>query len=353
MGILLRKMGLDFVILEKDEVGSSFVNWPPETRFISPSFTGNSFGAPDLNAVSPETSPAFSLNTEHPTGKEYAEYLKLLASHYKLPVVTKAKIEKVTKKKNKYILTTERGKVDVHHLIWAAGEYQYPRQNSFPGSEHCIHNSQIKSWEDVDGDNICIIGGYESGMDSAVQLAKLGKSTHVIDSGDPLNDRRSDSSYSLSPFTKDRVEEYGDFISMTANTRIKEITHDGDSYILHTEEGEQLSSLTEPILANGFSSSLTLIEDLFEWKDDYPVLSEYDESTISPNLYLAGPQVFHSKALFCFIYKFRQRFPIIAESITKKLGLNKKKRVQTVIKDYKNKNFYLKDLSCCNDECSC
>ena len=39
-------------------VGESFLRWPAETRFISPSFTGNFFGAPDLNAITPDSSPA-------------------------------------------------------------------------------------------------------------------------------------------------------------------------------------------------------------------------------------------------------------------------------------------------------
>ncbi len=61
VGIVLQKLGIDFLILEKDSVGSSFRKWPKETRFISPSFTGKFFKMPDLNAISPETSPAFNL----------------------------------------------------------------------------------------------------------------------------------------------------------------------------------------------------------------------------------------------------------------------------------------------------
>ncbi|MEO1022188.1 MAG: NAD(P)-binding domain-containing protein, partial [Bacteroidota bacterium] len=70
-GILLQKLGIDFVILERDSVGSSFKKWPKETRFISPSFTGNFFKMPDLNAITPDTSPAYTLLKEHPTGEDY------------------------------------------------------------------------------------------------------------------------------------------------------------------------------------------------------------------------------------------------------------------------------------------
>ncbi|BBU38874.1 pyridine nucleotide-disulfide oxidoreductase [Aeribacillus composti] len=53
MGILLKQLGIkNFGILERDRIGSSFMQWPKEMRFITPSFTGQGFGALDLNAVS-------------------------------------------------------------------------------------------------------------------------------------------------------------------------------------------------------------------------------------------------------------------------------------------------------------
>lgn len=353
MGVIFSKMGLDFVILEKDCVGSSFLNWPSEMRFISPSFTGNSFGSPDLNSIVPDTSPAYFLDTEHPTGKEYAHYLQQLSESYNLPVIKGTTIEKVEHINGKYKLTSNRGEISVKHLIWAAGEYQYPNKRTFPGSELCRHTSTISSWNEIEGDEVCIVGGYESGMDAAVQVASMGKTAHVIDSGDPLNDDRSDSSYSLSPYTKDRVDRYGEDISLTSNTRIEKITREGGDYILHADEGENIISSSQPLLANGFEGSLSLIKDMFEWEDDFPKLTENDESSISPGLFVSGPSVYHSGALFCFIYKFRQRFPIIAEKITQDLGMDQDEKVINTIEDYKKKNYYLKDLSCCNDECSC
>lgn len=353
MGVLLRKMGLDFVILEKDKIGSSFKKWPEGMRFITPSFTGNAFGSPDLNAVSPDTSPAFTLDTEHPTGKEYVHYLERLVTHYQLPIVKNAKIREVIRKNDEYVLVTQRGKVTVKYVIWAAGEFQYPRKSSFPGHRHCLHTSKVKTWEKVDGDEVCIIGGYESGMDAAIQLARLGRKSHVLDAGDPFSDERSDSSFSLSPYTKDRYQLVKKHISLRPNTEIEKVSHDGDQYVLKLKEGGEICTLSRPLLATGFSGSLSLVQELFEWKDEVAVLTEDDESTISPNFFLSGPQVCHSKAMFCFIYKFRQRFPIIGECLAQRKGLEKEDRVKSVIKQYQKMNFYLKDLSCCEDECSC
>lgn len=83
------------------------------------------------------------------------------------------------------------------------------------------------------------------------------------------------------------------------------------------------------------------------------ILSSNDESTKTKNLFLVGPQVRHDSAIFCFIYKFRQRFAVVAEVIARRLKKNKSPEVKEVLKYYKDYNFYLKDLSCCGDSCAC
>ncbi|MCG8373718.1 MAG: NAD(P)-binding domain-containing protein, partial [Balneolales bacterium] len=84
----------------------------------------------------------------------------------------------------------------------------------------------------------------------------------------------------------------------------------------------------------------------------YPLLNAFDESTKTKNLFLVGPQVKHDSALFCFIYKYRQRFAIVAESISRRNQIPNF-LIREVIQEYIDNNFYLKDLSCCDDECVC
>ena len=53
VSVVLKKLGIDFIILEKNSLGASFKKWPKETKFISPSFSGNFFKMTDLNAITP------------------------------------------------------------------------------------------------------------------------------------------------------------------------------------------------------------------------------------------------------------------------------------------------------------
>ncbi|MAP42459.1 MAG: hypothetical protein CL981_01840, partial [Euryarchaeota archaeon] len=58
VAIALADAGVEnFLIVDRDTVGSSFSSWPDETRFITPSFPSNSIGMLDLNSIAVGVSP--------------------------------------------------------------------------------------------------------------------------------------------------------------------------------------------------------------------------------------------------------------------------------------------------------
>ena len=350
--IVLDQMGIEYMVLEKDEIGSSFKKWPEESCLISPSFTGNFFNMPDLNSISPETSPAFNLATEHPTGKEYAQYLEIVAEAYKLKIQTKIKVNHVTRNKGLFCLDTTEGVYKSKYVIWAAGEYQYPNKEAFEGADLCTHFSEVSSFSELEGDHRIIIGGYESGFDAAINLIHANKEAVIFDSLNYLELFNSDSSYSLSPYTRDRINEVYYDLTYHKDTKAKKVEYQDGLYVVTTSNLDRFTSPYKPINCTGFDTSITLVQDLFEHNDGYPVLNDSDESTITNNLFLVGPQVKHGNALFCFIYKYRQRFAIVAQEIAEREKVSKETITQ-VLELYKQQNFYLKDLSCCDNECTC
>ena len=95
-------------------------------------------------------------------------------------------------------------------------------------------------------------------------------------------------------------------------------------------------------------STMEVVSDLFEKREDgFPLLSERDESTVTPGMFLCGPSVRHDDHDFCFIYKYRQRFAIVAEAIASSFDLPTEEFIET----YKGWGMYLDDLSCCGQEC--
>lgn len=352
---MLGELGVkSHVVLERKKIGESFERWPKEMKLITPSFTTNFYGHLDLNSVVSATSPAYTLRKEHPTGHEYAQYLKAVSDYYKLPIIEDANVDGI-KYSNKWFNVKINGTelIKSRFLIWAAGEFQYPNVNSFDGSELCLHNSQVPSWENLKGEEFYIIGGFESGMDAAINLSRLGKKVNVLDRQEPWADHTTDPSSSLSPFTMERLKDQMDSgrIKLYKDSDIERIEKKDSKFLIKIKgKGTPYISKTKPILATGFKNSLKIIEELFEWETEksYALLNEEDESTKTPGLFLVGPQVRHDNLIFCFIYKYRQRFGVVANSIGKKLGIDTE-----VLEQYKKEGLYLDDLSCCGDECEC
>jgi len=93
-------------------------------------------------------------------------------------------------------------KIRAAYVIWAAGEFQYPSIDGFPGaSEHCVHNSRVSSWEKLakTSDEMVVIGGYESGVDATVHLANAGCDVTVLASTPFWSVRTLDPSTELAP----------------------------------------------------------------------------------------------------------------------------------------------------------
>lgn len=120
MGVALKDFGINnFAILERKQIGNSFIKWPEETRFITPSFTSNGFGMPDLNAIAIDTSPSYTLGKERLSGKDYAKYLQLVSEEYKLPIKTNCKVQSIKKEKTGYLLETTKGIIHAEYIIFA------------------------------------------------------------------------------------------------------------------------------------------------------------------------------------------------------------------------------------------
>ncbi|RQG90931.1 NAD(P)/FAD-dependent oxidoreductase [Natrarchaeobius chitinivorans] len=414
--VALSLLDLETVIIERDEIGASFRRWPDEMRFITPSFPSNSFGLTDLNAITPKTSPAVTLDREHPSGDEYADYLEAVADVHELAVETGIEVTGIQRPdgtgsteptgrnaampavdggavreddaagepdvpgggnvdgdhgdeqatETGFVLETSEGIVHSRYVIWAAGQFSSPRADAVPGGERCVHTSEVRSWVDhasaSSTDDFLIVGGYESGIDAAVALVEAGCRVRVLDRGEPWATRGPDPSEVLSPYTKERLESVADTgrLCVEGGAIVEEVRRDddgcfqvraraADGYELDDEKSSTYTVPTRPILATGFESALGPVADHFPREDGAIQLTDSDESPTTPGLFLAGPDVSHNGVKFCFIYKFRARFPVLAETIGSRLGVD-----TDPLEVYREQNMYLEDLSCCEpDMCDC
>jgi putative flavoprotein involved in K+ transport len=125
---------------------------------------------------------------------------------------------------------------------------------------------------------------------------------------------------------------------------------EGSELVVHTTN--------PPVLCTGFEGSVaSAASHLFDLAGESdgakgclagaPLLTMEDESTKVPGVFLVGPSVVHGELSFCFIYKFRQRFGIVADAICRGLGRD----TSSAVEESRKINMYLDDLSCCEGAC--
>ncbi|MEM6839684.1 MAG: NAD(P)-binding domain-containing protein, partial [Cyanobacteria bacterium P01_C01_bin.120] len=159
----------------------------------------------------------------------------------------------------------------------------------------------------------------------------------------------TDPSVSLSPYTLQRLEFVyrTGRLDMVGDAPIEEVKPIPGGYGVYSEYQKWVTA-HPPILCTGFDTSLKQISPLFDWSKGYAALTENDESTLTPGLFVSGPSVRHGDLIFCFIYKFRQRFAVIANAIAYRLGIDR-----TPLEAYRDAGLFLDDLSCCSNDCIC
>jgi putative flavoprotein involved in K+ transport len=345
----------DVLVVDQKGIGASFEAWPEQMRLLTPSFHSNAFGFADLNSISPETSPADFLNTQHATGREYAHYLRATAMHYELAVETGVRVTGLRRERDYFEAQTSQGMKTARFVVWAIGEFSRPDFGGIQGAKFCLHNSQVRDWDQlaVGTQTFTLVGGYESGIDAAIHLMHLGKEVHLLSRGHPWDSDDPDPSRALSPRTRDRLKtalmEAPGTILFYKNAEVLAVRPVRGGYDLEVREGKPFHSPTQPILCTGFRSALEPIRELWAWQGDHPVFSEQaDESTLTPGLFYSGPSLQHRGMLFCFIYKYRARFGIIAREIAGRLGLHAGDKLER----WRQRGFLMEDLSCCSD-CQC
>ena len=340
----------NFLVVDRDTVGASFDSWPAETRFITPSFPSNSIGMLDLNSIAIGVSPAYSMKIEHPTGPEFAQHLRDIAEYFELPLQDNTDVKAIEKKQGLFHLETSQGTLFANNVIWSAGEYQYPCTDVFTGSELCRHTATVPSYAELEGDDFLIIGGYESGVDAAYHLSNRNKKVRLFDLNAPWDAATSDPSVALSTYSFERMRNpnFEEHTELYPETIVDSVTLTDGIYEVNTEDGQTFQSKVQPLLAAGFDGSHKFVSHLFEQREDgFPSISEDDESTTTPGMYLCGPSVRHDGHVFCFIYKYRQRFAIVANAIASSLGIE----TEEFVAAYRSWGMYLDDLSCCGQEC--
>jgi putative flavoprotein involved in K+ transport len=166
VGYHLSRRGLPFLILDAHpRIGDAWRTRWDSLRLFTPARYDGLAGLPF-----PARGDSF------PTKDEMADYLETYAKHFNLPIQTGVKVDKLSRKNDRFIATAGDRVFEAEQVVVAMGSHQQPRFPRFAGeldpaivqvhSCHYVNPSQLK-----DG-GVLIVGAGNSGADIAMEIAK-------------------------------------------------------------------------------------------------------------------------------------------------------------------------------------
>jgi putative flavoprotein involved in K+ transport len=165
-GYHLKKRGLPFVILDANErVGDSWRKRWDSMRLFTPAHYDGLAGMPF---------PGRGFRA--PTKDEFADYLESYAARFELPVSSKAKVERLWREGDRFVVDTGQGRLEADQVVVATGAFQTPKVPGFareldPGIVQ-LHSVDYRNPSQLREGGVLVVGVGNSGADISIEVVQ-------------------------------------------------------------------------------------------------------------------------------------------------------------------------------------
>ncbi|HNP19990.1 MAG TPA: ArsO family NAD(P)H-dependent flavin-containing monooxygenase [Fulvivirga sp.] len=173
VGYYMRRTKLNYLILDdQDEAGGAWLHTWDSLQLFSPAEHSSLPGWLMPKDVS-----------EYPSKQHVIGYLQEYETRYKLPIKRPVRVKEVTKENNLYTVKTDKDSYTCSALINTTGSWKssfipkYPNQEEFNGQQ--IHSAHYKNTTGLEGKNVLIVGGGNSGAQILAEVSKVAQTTWV------------------------------------------------------------------------------------------------------------------------------------------------------------------------------
>jgi putative flavoprotein involved in K+ transport len=165
VGYCLAQHGLSFVILEANpRVGDAWRKRWDSLRLFTPARYDGLIGLPF-------PAPPHSF----PTKDEMADYLESYARHFKLPVRTGTRVDRLWRDGERYLVDAGDRRYEADHVVVAMATYQKPRLPEFAQALDPdvvqLHSSEYRNPGQLRPGGVLLVGAGNSGADIALDVA--------------------------------------------------------------------------------------------------------------------------------------------------------------------------------------
>jgi|GEM_PF-875569 len=329
VAVALRDQGLtDALILDKGEVGQSWLEFPAETHLLSQS----TLESDDNMVANIPTSEVFP-NMPHPSHDMYQKYLAYVAQQKKLNIKTNTTVENVyydPHQKVFVLVCPEDCYFTCQFLVWAAGMFSTPNESL--DAEGCyIHYSRMPYLEDITSPEVMVIGSANGANGVVLELAKPGRVVTLVTPHNYAVPQPVDTLWKEQmQFVADSAKQ--GLVKIVENFRVKRIYMENAAeqkggeegpYIVESENGQKITAAKKPIVCTGFLPNIKpiahLVDEVCTDHETFLALDPQHQSQKQPNLYLAGAigKLSNDQGM---IAQFREFGGIIAGNIKEKIS---------------------------------
>ena len=172
-GYHLARAGARFVILEAQEgVGQAWRKRWDSLRLFTPAkydgLDGMPFPAP---------------RNYFPTKDEMASYLETYARHFRLPVRTGVRVERLFERGGRYVAQAGNREFEAAQVVVAMAKYQRPQLPRFASSLSAditqLHSTDYRNLGQLQPGAVLLVGAGNSGADIALEIARGGHKTWI------------------------------------------------------------------------------------------------------------------------------------------------------------------------------
>jgi cation diffusion facilitator CzcD-associated flavoprotein CzcO len=300
-----QRLDIDYLIIEQGKVGQAWREIRARMPMLSPSHPQR-----DWTSISPRF-PIWKLAVKRPycDAYEFVNYLQAYAEHFDLRLLTDTPIKNILKIDDHFVIESTRGKMAAKVVLICTGMFGNPHIPEIPGlrqNPRVMHSHFYQTPEPWRGKRVIIIGGGNSGVEIAIELAGWAKiclltrtPLQFFSKTQNLCDVRGISeSYLLELIRMQLIKHL---------QRVKIQTVKGNIIQLD----RTALKFDQIICATGYQPVINLLSALpikLDRKTHFPLISTLGEAHGIKNLFFAGPLAYHGMGSL-FIHGFVKDLP--------------------------------------------
>jgi putative flavoprotein involved in K+ transport len=166
IGYYLQQQRRDFVILDAHErIGDAWRKRWDSLRLFTPARYSGLAGMPF-------PAPAFA----YPTKDAMADYLESYATRFRLPVKPSARVDKLSKQGNRFVVAAGEVRFEAENVVVATGGYPAPRIPAFSAeldpAIRQLHSSEYRRPSQLQEGGVLVVGAGNSGAEIALEVSR-------------------------------------------------------------------------------------------------------------------------------------------------------------------------------------